>query len=90
VRKLRKAGAKIMTGCTVIAIEAGQVVYENENGSTHQMAADRVALAVGWRPRGAKLGSALGARELVIVGDAEQPDDFVAAVGAGAEAALRI
>jgi pyruvate/2-oxoglutarate dehydrogenase complex dihydrolipoamide dehydrogenase (E3) component len=90
VRTLRKGGVEILTKCKVIAIEAGHVVYEPENGAPVEMAVDRVALAVGWRPRGDRLASALDGREVLVVGDAEHPADFVAAVGAGADAGFAV
>jgi 2,4-dienoyl-CoA reductase (NADPH2) len=90
IRTLRNGGVEIRTRCRVIAIEAGYVVYETAEGAVEERLSDRVALAVGWRARGPELASELGEREVVIVGDAEHPADFVAAVGAGAEAALAI
>ena len=86
VRKLRKDGVQIVTGAKVVAIEPGRVVYETAEG-TASLEADVVGLAVGWRPRGARLAQALEGRELVVLGDAERPADFVAATGAGAAAA---
>jgi len=90
IRVLRKAEVELRTKCRVTAIEAGHVVFESDDGSLGEMAADRVALAVGWRPRGPQLAPALEGREVMTVGDAERPGDFVAAVGAGAEAAQAI
>ncbi len=90
VRTLRKGGVEIRTRCRVIAIESGHVVYETADGTVEELFCDRVALAVGWLPRGPELASALDGRQIVTVGDAEHPADFVAAVGAGAEAAMTI
>jgi pyruvate/2-oxoglutarate dehydrogenase complex dihydrolipoamide dehydrogenase (E3) component len=90
VRGLRKGGVEIRTRHRVIAIEAGQVVFETADGAVGELLADRVALAVGWRPRGPELAPELRGREVVTVGDATHPADFVAAVGAGAESALAI
>jgi len=87
VRELRRRGATVLTRATVTAIDAGRVRYETADGPG-DVPADVVALAVGWRPRGAALATALAGREVVVVGDAEQPGDFVAATGAGARAAL--
>jgi pyruvate/2-oxoglutarate dehydrogenase complex dihydrolipoamide dehydrogenase (E3) component len=89
VRELRRRGATVLTRATVAAIDAGLVRYETADGPG-EVAADVVALAVGWRPRGAALADAIAGREVVVVGDAEQPADFVAATSAGAAAALRL
>ena len=88
MRRLRKGGVEILTN-QVIAIEAGRLVYEPETARL-EMAVDRVALAVGWRPRGRPACMALDGREVLVVGDADHPADFVAAVGAGGLAALQI
>ncbi len=72
-------------------IEPNQVLYEHvESGERGAVAADRVALAVGWRPRGSAFAAELGGREVVLVGDASQPADFVAAIQAGAGAGLAV
>jgi 2,4-dienoyl-CoA reductase (NADPH2) len=81
---------EILTTCKVIAVEAGRVVYETQEGAIAEMEVDRVALAVGWRPRGAELACALDGREVRVIGDAERPADFVAAVAAGAAAAMSV
>jgi 2,4-dienoyl-CoA reductase-like NADH-dependent reductase (Old Yellow Enzyme family)/thioredoxin reductase len=86
VRKLRKDGVRVVTRARVVAIESARVIYETAEGR-ESLPADMVALAVGWSPRGAQLAQALGSsREVIVVGDADRPADFVAAVGAGAEA----
>jgi NADPH-dependent 2,4-dienoyl-CoA reductase/sulfur reductase-like enzyme len=86
VRKLKKEGVEILTGRKVTTIAPGVVLYEAEDGSRQEIAADVVALAVGWRPRGDDLALPLAGREVIVLGDASRPADFVAAVGAGADA----
>jgi 2,4-dienoyl-CoA reductase-like NADH-dependent reductase (Old Yellow Enzyme family)/NADPH-dependent 2,4-dienoyl-CoA reductase/sulfur reductase-like enzyme len=89
VRKLRTDGVQVITKARVVGIEPGRVVYEAEDGEEGGLEADIVALAVGWRPRGSQLADELEGREVVVLGDAERAADFVAATGAGAEAARR-
>ena len=89
VRWLRDKGAVIMTGARVTAIAPGQVIYESA-GDSGVVQADLVALAVGWRPRGAALAAALEGHEILVVGDAHRPADFVAATGTAGLAALTI
>jgi 2,4-dienoyl-CoA reductase-like NADH-dependent reductase (Old Yellow Enzyme family)/NADPH-dependent 2,4-dienoyl-CoA reductase/sulfur reductase-like enzyme len=90
VRVLRKAGVQILTKSKVTSIEPGRVLYETADGAAASVDADLVALAVGWRPRGEQLRSALEGREVLVLGDAERPADFVAAVAAGARAGLAV
>lgn len=87
---LRAAGVSILTGCRVVAIEGERTVFERSDGTTDAVACDRVALAIGWVPRGPGLAEALDGRRHVVVGDAAQPADFVAAVNAGADAGRTI
>ncbi|MHB1538918.1 MAG: FAD-dependent oxidoreductase, partial [Solirubrobacteraceae bacterium] len=89
LRELRAGGAELLTGATVVAVRAGELDYERD-GQTCVLQVDGIAVAVGWRPRGRELASALHGREVLLVGDAEHAADFVAAVGAGAAAALDI
>ncbi|HEY1689769.1 MAG TPA: NAD(P)/FAD-dependent oxidoreductase [Solirubrobacteraceae bacterium] len=89
LRELRSAGAKLLSGARVTAVQPGAVVYLLGD-EERSLRVDKVAVAVGWRPRGAELREALGEREVVLVGDALRPADFVAAVNAGAEAALKL
>jgi 2,4-dienoyl-CoA reductase (NADPH2) len=88
--ELRDAGVSILTRSTVTAIEPGRVVYTGEDGSTRVLPVDRVALAIGWRPRGAALAASLEHPEIRVIGDAERPADFVAAINAGADAGLAV
>lgn len=90
LRGLREAGVTILTGCKVVTIEPERVVYERGDGSVEDVPADRVALAIGWVPRGSEIAAALNGRRHVLVGDAERPADFLAAVNAGAEAGRTI
>lgn len=89
VRALRDEGVEILTEARVTAIEPGRVIYETTDGQ-HAAPVDLVALAVGWRPRGGALAAALSDREVVLVGDAQDPADFVAATGTAALAALTV
>lgn len=87
VRALRSSGVDILTGARVTAVEPGRVRFERE-GEEAAVAADRVALAVGWRSRAHDLVRDGDGRALLVVGDASVPADFVAAVNAGADAGL--
>jgi 2,4-dienoyl-CoA reductase (NADPH2) len=84
---LRDAGVTILTGCRVVSIEPGRTVYERQDGTLDAVVSDRVALAIGWLPRGGDLVPGLNGRAHVVVGDASSPADFVAAVSGGADAA---
>jgi 2,4-dienoyl-CoA reductase (NADPH2) len=90
VRELRTRGVQILVNAKVTAIGPERVLYENSDGETVEVPADHVALAVGWRPRGERLSLPLAGRELVVLGDARSPADFVAAVAAGAAAGLAV
>jgi 2,4-dienoyl-CoA reductase-like NADH-dependent reductase (Old Yellow Enzyme family)/thioredoxin reductase len=87
IKTLRSSGVDIVTGARVTAVEPGRVRFEREGEET-AVAADRVALAVGWRSRAHDLVREGDGRELLVVGDAFAPADFVAAVNAGADAGL--
>lgn len=87
---LRGHGVRILTRAKVTAIEPNQVLYQREDGSSGVVEVDRVALALGWRSRGQQLSSQLDGREVVALGDASRPADFVAAVNAGADAGLAV
>jgi NADH dehydrogenase FAD-containing subunit len=89
LKTLRRSGVDIVTGARVTSIEPGCVRFERE-GEEAAVAADRVALAVGWRSRAHDLVREGDGRELLVVGDASQPADFVAAVNAGADAGLMV
>jgi 2,4-dienoyl-CoA reductase-like NADH-dependent reductase (Old Yellow Enzyme family)/thioredoxin reductase len=88
--ELREQGVSILTGATVTRIEPGRVIYEGEDGAPGEIACDRVALAIGWRPRGAALAAAINRPQVHVIGDAERPADFVAAINAGADAGLAV
>jgi 2,4-dienoyl-CoA reductase (NADPH2) len=91
LRQLRRQGVEVLTRSTVTAIGPHGVTYRCAENSSNEVAADVVALAVGWRPRGDQLAARLArGPELVVLGDASRPADFVAAVGAGAAAARTI
>lgn len=89
IRELRTRGATLETLATVVEITQDAVRYETADGDV-TVPADIVALAVGWRSRGPRLAAIVGGRDVVVVGDAERPADFVAATSAGAAAGLRI
>jgi len=88
VRELKRSGVKILTGAKVVMIENDTVLYEDGEG-THALPVDQVALAIGWRPVGNKLAEHLDC-EVVVLGDASRPADFVAAINAGADAGLAL
>src|SRR5262249_345983 len=91
VADLKGKGLVVLTKAKVIMIEPNQVLYEDvASGDRGSIAADRVALAGGWRPRGNAFGKTLGGRELVLAGDATRPADFVAAIQAGAAAGMAV
>jgi 2,4-dienoyl-CoA reductase-like NADH-dependent reductase (Old Yellow Enzyme family)/thioredoxin reductase len=86
VQDLRARGIGILTSCRVVSIDDDRARFEQLDGTPGVVEFDRVALAIGWIPRGADLADSLGSRPHVIVGDALRPADFVAAINAGAEA----
>ena len=88
--ELRANGVAILTRSRVTAIEPGRVLYEREDGTRGEVPCDRVALAIGWRARGADLAAAIGHPRTHAIGDAERPADFVAAINAGADAGLAV
>ena len=71
-------------------VENDAVLYEDGEGAQHAVPADHVALAIGWRPVGSKLAGELRDVEVVVLGDASKPSDFVAAINAGADAGLAL
>jgi len=88
---LRKQGVTILTKAKVTRIEPDAVLYERtDDGEQGSLAVDRVATAVGWTPRGASLADLVVGPEVVVLGDAAHPGDFVSAVNAGADAGLRV
>jgi 2,4-dienoyl-CoA reductase (NADPH2) len=87
---LRDGGVQLLTRSKVIMIEPNRVVFESADGSQGEVAVDRVALAIGWKPRGAVLVEKLPEHETMMLGDAHQAADFVAAVNAGADAGLEL
>lgn len=90
IRELKRVGVRILTRAKLVMVEPDQVLYEDEQGETRELPVDRVALALGWRPRPPELGEAVRAAgiEVVVLGDAAAPADFVHAVNAGADAGL--
>jgi 2,4-dienoyl-CoA reductase-like NADH-dependent reductase (Old Yellow Enzyme family)/NADPH-dependent 2,4-dienoyl-CoA reductase/sulfur reductase-like enzyme len=91
VRELRRRGVQILTKAMVTAIDHDRVIYTAEGGTSREVPSDLVGLAVGWRPRGDQLALPLqGERDVIVLGDASTPADFVAAVGAGAAAGRTI
>jgi 2,4-dienoyl-CoA reductase (NADPH2) len=89
VRTLRRGGVQLLTGAAVTHVGDVDVTYETDTGQ-HSIPADVVALAIGFRPAGATLAEQIVGPEVVIVGDAGRPADFVHAVNTGADAALRV
>ena len=90
IRHLKDRGVRVLTRAKVIMIEPECVLYETADGSIVEVAVDLVALALGWRPRGNELAEQLDGIEVVVLGDASKPADFVHAINAGADAGLTI
>jgi 2,4-dienoyl-CoA reductase-like NADH-dependent reductase (Old Yellow Enzyme family)/NADPH-dependent 2,4-dienoyl-CoA reductase/sulfur reductase-like enzyme len=91
VRQLYARGVAIRTNSRVVAIGDHRIRFETDTGAECEIDADVIALAVGWRPRGIELAAALGGkREVIVLGDASRPGDFVAATGAAAASARGI
>ncbi|WP_028066459.1 NAD(P)/FAD-dependent oxidoreductase [Solirubrobacter soli] len=90
IRALKKQGVEIVTGAKVVMIEHDHVLYEDPDGVQHAVGADHVALAIGWRPVGNQLADELHDVEVVVLGDASRPSDFVSAINAGADAGLAL
>jgi 2,4-dienoyl-CoA reductase-like NADH-dependent reductase (Old Yellow Enzyme family)/thioredoxin reductase len=91
VRELYTRGVAILTNSRVVAIGDRRIRFETEAGAEQEIDADVIALAVGWRPRGTELAASLeGKREVIVLGDASRPGDFVAAIGAAAASAREI
>ncbi len=90
VRNLKRSGVRILTRSKVIMIEDDHVLYEDPDGETQAIGADVVALALGWRPVGNALAEQLDGVEVLVLGDASRPADFVHAVNAGADAGLTV
>jgi 2,4-dienoyl-CoA reductase (NADPH2) len=89
VRALHDAGVAVRTRTTVVGIEPDGVVVTDPDGARRTIAADVVALAIGWRPMGADLAVPAGV-EVRVLGDAEEAADFVRAVNTGADAGLAV
>lgn len=91
VRELREAGVTVLTNAKVIMIEPLALHFESTvDGTAGTLEVDRVATAVGWRPRGPALATHGAGLEVVVLGDADRPGDFVGAVNAGADAGLAV
>jgi 2,4-dienoyl-CoA reductase-like NADH-dependent reductase (Old Yellow Enzyme family)/thioredoxin reductase len=90
IKELRAGGVQILTESRVTAVEPGRVLFERPDGSSDSLAVDRVALAIGWRPRGDALATQLNGADVHVIGDALTPADFVAAINAGANAGLAV
>ncbi len=90
IKELKAGGVRILTGSRVTGVEPGRVLYEPTEGAPQSIEVDRVALAIGWRPRGHHLAEALRGGRVQVIGDALTPADFVAAINAGANAGLAV
>jgi 2,4-dienoyl-CoA reductase (NADPH2) len=94
LKGLKAAGVEVLTESKVVGVESGALRYEDADGAEHAIEVDRVALAIGWLPRGeaiaAELEKAGVDAEVIVLGDALAPADFVAAVNAGADAGLAL
>jgi 2,4-dienoyl-CoA reductase (NADPH2) len=90
-RELLDRGVRILTSSRVVGIGEREVVIEPEDGTEERIEVDRVILALGWVPTGPELAEGLDeAYEVVVIGDAREPRDFVAGVNAGADAGLAV
>jgi pyruvate/2-oxoglutarate dehydrogenase complex dihydrolipoamide dehydrogenase (E3) component len=91
LRSLRADGVRLLPRAKVVMVENEEVLYEDAAGVRQAVRADLVALALGWRPRGSALAGTLGEGvEVVVLGDASEPADFVHAINAGADAGLAL
>ncbi|WP_326837021.1 FAD-dependent oxidoreductase [Amycolatopsis rhabdoformis] len=95
VKQLARDGVRILTGATVVGIEPGLVRWRpagDDDAAEETVAADLVALAIGWRATGSQVAADLAAEgvDLRVLGDAETPADFVRAINAGADAGLTV
>jgi 2,4-dienoyl-CoA reductase-like NADH-dependent reductase (Old Yellow Enzyme family)/thioredoxin reductase len=90
LRELCVRGVDVLVQSRVTKIEHDRVLFERADGGLGAVEADHVALAVGWRPLGDVLATELADRHVIVVGDADRPADFVAAVNAGADAGLSV
>jgi NADPH-dependent 2,4-dienoyl-CoA reductase/sulfur reductase-like enzyme len=94
LKGLKTAGVEVLTESKVVTVAPEALRYEDAEGGEHAIAVDRVALAIGWLPRGAFLAAELARAgveaEVLVLGDALAPADFVAAVNAGADAGLAL
>ena len=79
----------MLTGAKVIMIEDDHVLYEAD-GETRSVPADLVALALGFRPAGNALAEQIEAPQVLVLGDASRPADFVSAINSGADAGLAV
>ena len=59
-------------------------------GETLSVPADRVALALGFRPTGNALAEQIEGPQVLVLGDASRPADFVSAINSGADAGLTV
>jgi 2,4-dienoyl-CoA reductase-like NADH-dependent reductase (Old Yellow Enzyme family)/NADPH-dependent 2,4-dienoyl-CoA reductase/sulfur reductase-like enzyme len=88
---LRSQGVEVLTKAKVTMIEPTAVWYEStDDGTAGSLEVDRVATAVGWSPRGASLADLVTGLDVVVLGDASHPGDFVSAINAGADAGLSV
>ena len=91
LRQLRADGVTMVTNAKVVMIEDDRVLYEDADDQVRSVPADVVALALGWRPRGAGFAKGLpDGPEVIVLGDASAPADFVHAINAGADAGLTL
>ncbi len=89
LRSLKAAGVRLLNEAKVVMVEDDHVLFER-GAATESMGADHVALALGWRPSGEDLAAEIRGPEVIVLGDASRPADFVHATGAGADAGLAV
>jgi 2,4-dienoyl-CoA reductase (NADPH2) len=90
--EFKKAGVKLLTKCRVLRIEAGQVIYADEQKKEFAEPCDSVIIALGYRPNDSMAfcendGFPVPAYR---IGDCERPGTILDAVTAGANLAAKI
>jgi 2,4-dienoyl-CoA reductase (NADPH2) len=90
-RDLLDNGVHVLTNSRVVEIGEHDVLVDPQNAPQQRIEVDRVILALGWVATGATFADDLdGAYEVLVVGDADEPRDFVAGINSGADAALAV
>jgi pyruvate/2-oxoglutarate dehydrogenase complex dihydrolipoamide dehydrogenase (E3) component len=90
-RRLEAGGCRLLLGSRVVEVLPQAVRVESQGRESIISPVDQVVLAAGFKAR-APLGDSLSAAGIPhqVVGDAQEPRDFLAATGEGAAAAWRL